>query len=569
MKNLLKTLFVGLVVAFSMATIFGADTNELALIPLPQKVQQLDGVFTLTPQTRIYANGASRKTAEFLAERLRQSTGYPLKVHRKTFFSGVPENSIFFTTKNASTNLGDEGYELNVATNGIVIRAPEQAGLFYGGQTLLQLLPTEIFSTNVVEADWQAPCVQIEDWPRFPWRGLMLDVSRHFHDKTEVESLLDTMALYKMNRFHWHLVDDDGWRLEVKKYPKLTEVGAWRTKVDLARNHAGATRQGGTNAIVDWTKPSPGKFAPDGRYGGYYTEDDIREVVAYATARHIMVIPEIEMPGHCGEVLASYPELGCSGKPYEVEKPGPFHVGVVDPANPQVFVFLDDVLTEVIQLFPGPYIHIGGDEVPKGAWERWPDCQALMQKEGLENEGQLQTWFTKQIVAFLSAHGKTPIGWSEVIRGGMTTNVVVMDWIGGGKKAAQAGHDTVMSPADPIDYCYFDHYQSTNYITEPRALGGYLPLSRVYSFEPIPEGLAPEFQSHVLGPQGNLWAEYVASLPYMQYMMFPRACAMAEVGWSAKDARNWDDFQQRLAVNEQRLDKLGVNYRHNGGVVEY
>ncbi|HXC34247.1 MAG TPA: family 20 glycosylhydrolase [Candidatus Acidoferrales bacterium] len=584
MKHIAKNwLFVAFVVVLTAAATaaFGADAsaNGLALVPLPQKVQRMDGAFTLNAQTRIYTDAASRKTAEFLAQRLRQSTGYPLPVHRK-IIGGIPPNSIFFTTKHANKAVGDEGYDLTVSPIGVVIRAPTEAGVFYGGETLMQLFPPEIFSTNVenhpvirgellfaadtnfstniVSAVWQAPCVQIEDWPRFSWRGVMLDVSRHFYNKTEVEAILDTMALYKLNRFHWHLVDDDGWRLEVDKYPKLTEIGAWRHDVQLQRTHRTDDEP---TAHPAWTQASADKFGPDGKYGGFYTPQDIREVVAYAAARHIMVVPEIEMPGHSGEVVASYPELGCSGKPYDVEKPGPFHVGVLDPANPEVFTFLDNVLDEVFELFPGPYVHIGGDEVPRGAWNRYDDCRALMQKEGLENEGQLQTWFTTKMVSYISAHGKTPIGWSEAIRGGITTNLVVMDWIGGGKKAAEQGHDAIMTPSSPVDYAYFDHYQSTNHLTEPRAIGGYLPLSRVYAFEPVPEGLPADLQSHILGPQGNLWTEYVASLPHAQYMIFPRACAMAEVGWSAKDARNWDDFQKRMTMDEQRLDKLGVNYR--------
>jgi hexosaminidase len=561
----MRKLFAAVVLSLLTVTAFADGTNGLALIPLPQKVQRLDGTFTLTPQTRIYADHASRKTAEFLAQRLRQSTGYPLKVHRKISSGALPPNAIFFTTRNADTNLGAEGYELTVATNGVVIRAPTQTGVFYGGETLLQLLPPEIFSTNLVTANWSAPCVQIEDWPRFPWRGLMLDVSRHFYNKDEVETVLDEMALYKLNHFHWHLVDDDGWRLEVKQYPKLTQTGAWRNHVDLARNHPGATRKGGENANPAWTKPAANKFSPDGQYGGFYTPEDIKEVVAYAAARHIMVVPEIEMPGHSGAVLASYPELGVSGKPYEIERPGPFHVGVLDPSNPDTYTFLETVLDEVFKLFPAAYVHIGGDEVPKGAFLKSPGCVALMEKEGFTNEFQLQSYLNKRIEKYLNAHGKTLIGWSEILKGGLSPNAVVMDWIGGGKKAAEAGHDAVMSPADPTDYCYFDHYQSTNnYLTEPRGIGGYLPLSRVYSFKPVPDDLSPELQSHILGPQGNLWTEYVASLAHVQYMIFPRAIAMAEVGWSAKDARNWDDFCQRLGVDEKRLNELDVNYRPGG-----
>jgi hexosaminidase len=560
MKLMNKTLFSFAVLLLTILAI-AARASDLALIPWPQKVTQSDGSFTLTPQTRIYADHPSLKTAQFLAQRLRASTGYPLKVHWK-ISSSIPSDAILFTTKNADTNLGSEGYELSVTSNSIVIRAPTQAGLFYGGQTLRQLLPPQIFSTNVVSnISWQAPCVQIEDWPRFGWRGQMLDVSRHFYNKDEVETLLDDMSLYKLNRFHWHLVDDDGWRLEVKKYPKLTEIGAWRQHVPLERNHRTDNE---INVWPDWIKPSADKFGPDGRYGGFYTPQDIREVVAYAAARHIMVVPEIEMPGHSGAAIAAYPELGCTGAPYQIERPGIFHTGVLDPAKPEVYTFLQDVLSETFALFPGPYVHIGGDEVPRGAWDQYPDCQALMKQQGIAvtNEAALQTWFTERMVGFISAHGKTPIGWSEVMRGGLATNVVIMDWIGGGAKAANAGHDAIISPSEPVDYAYFDHYQSTNHTVEPRAIGGYLPLSRVYAFDPMPTNLPPSLQSHILGPQGNLWCEYVAALPHAQYMIFPRACAMAEVAWSDQSARNWDDFTRRLTVDEQRLDELGVNYRH-------
>jgi hexosaminidase len=559
---MLKKSFFLFAVCIFTATAFADDNNDLGLIPQPQKFQRQDGTFTLTSKTRIYSDHSSRTTAKFFADRLRQSTGYPLKIHSKPIFSAPSTDAILFTTKDANTNLGPEGYELTVGANGVIVRAPTQTGLFYGGETLMQLLPTEIFSTNIVTRDWTVPYVQIQDWPRFPWRGLMLDVSRHFYNKDEVKAVVDEMALYKLNYFHWHLVDDDGWRLQVKQYPKLTETSAWRQHVDLARNHPGATRAGGENAQFDWTKPTADKFAPDGRYGGFYTPDDIREVVAYAAARHITVVPEIEMPGHEGSVLAAYPELSVTKTPYEVERPGPFHVGVMDPANPDTYVFLETVLDEVFKLFPGPYVHIGGDEVPNGALRKSPACIALMQKEGFTNEFQLQSYLNERIEKYVNAHGKTLIGWSEILKGGLSPNAVVMDWIGGGKKAAEAGHDAVMSLADPIDYCYLDHYQSTNHLTEPRGIGGYLPLSRVYAFEPIPAGLPENLQHHILGPQGNLWCEYVASLPHAQYMIFPRACAMAEVGWSAKDARNWDDFQERLAVDEKRLNELNVNYRH-------
>jgi hexosaminidase len=539
-------------ISFFTATAFAADTNELALIPLPQKVQRLDGSFTLTPQTHIYADWSSRKTANLIVVRMRKSTGYPLKIRH----SSTPHvNAILFTTQNANPNLGPEGYELIVTTNSIVIRAPTQAGLFYGGQTLLQLLPAEVFSSNVVTANWQVPCVDIEDWPRFQWRGLMLDVSRHFFNKSEVEAILDEMAFYKLNFFHWHLTDDQGWRIQIKKYPKLTEIGAWRGQVNFVA-HSNETFQ-----HPAWSQPTPDKFASDSSYGGFYTQKDIRDVVACAAARHITIVPEIEMPGHAEAALAAYPQYSCvsfSGNDLRG------HKGIYDPSNPETFVFLDNILCEVFELFPGPYVHIGGDEVQTNYWHDNTNCQALMKREGLADEHALQSWFTARMEKYINAHGKTLVGWSEILRGGLPTNAVVMDWIGGAKDAAKTGHDAVMAPSEPIPYCYFDYYQSTNHATEPRAIGKYLPLRQVYSFEPMPAGLPAEFQSHILGAQGNLWTEYVPSLSHAQYMIFPRECAMAEVTWSAPDARNWDDFYQRLMANEKCLDELGVNYRPGG-----
>jgi hexosaminidase len=538
-------------ISFLTATAL-ADTNNLALIPWPQKVLQMDGSFILTPQTRICADWSSRETADFFAERLRQSTGFPLKIHH----SKTPRtNAILFTTKNANTNLGPEGYEFLVSTNSIVICAPTQAGLFYGGQTLLQLLPPEVFSSNVVTANWRVSCIYIEDWPRFQWRGLMLDVSRHFFNKSEVEDVLDEMAFYKLNRFHWHLTDDQGWRIQIRQYPKLTEIGAWRDKFNFV------PPSNETFQHPAWSQPTADKFAPNGNYGGFYTQNDIREVVAYAAMRHIVIVPEIEMPGHAEAALAAYPQYSCvtfSGNDLRG------HKGIYDPSNPETFVFLDNILSEVFKLFPGPYVHIGGDEVQTNYWHDNTNCQALMKREGLTDEHELQSWFTARMEKYISAHGKTLVGWSEILRGGLPTNAVVMDWIGGAKDAAEAGHDAVMAPSEPVPYCYFDYYQSTNHATEPRAIGKYVPLRQVYSFEPMPAGLPVEFQSHILGAQGNLWTEYVPSLPHAQYMIFPRECAMAEVTWSAKDTHNWDDFYQRLMENEKCLDELGVNYRPGG-----
>jgi hexosaminidase len=541
---MMKKIIAGLASTFLTATAFAAGADVPSIIPLPQQMERLEGSFQLAPATRIYPDSASMQTGKFLAAHLTKSTGFRFKVVRKNMsdLKMAAANGIWLTTNDASATLGDEGYKLTVTTNSVIIRARTQAGLFYGVQTLLQLLPPEIFSTNVVSGvNWQIPCVQIQDWPRFKWRGLMLDVSRHFFTKPEVEQLLDAMALHKINMFHWHLTDDQGWRIQIKKYPKLTSMGAWRDGVGFGLP---------TNSTT--------AYGPDGRYGGFYTQKEIREVVAYAAARHITVVPEIEMPGHSLAALAAYPQFGTGDGPFTIPVKGGVNPGIYSPAKDGTFEFLDNVLAEVFPLFPGKYVHIGGDEVPPGPWEKDAACQALMKREGLKTPAELESWFIRRIETFVNAHGKTLIGWSEIARGGLAKNAVVMDWIGGGREAASAGHDVVMTPTA---YCYFDHYQSLDHSTEPRAIGGYLPLSKVYSFEPIPADLPPEMQKHILGAQGNVWTEYIPNLKHVEYMTFPRLSALAEVTWSAKDARNFSDFTQRLKTDDQRLNEMGVNYR--------
>ncbi|MGO9585244.1 MAG: beta-N-acetylhexosaminidase [Limisphaerales bacterium] len=540
----MKSKIAGSIFLLLAATIFASDTNSPAIIPQPQKLELRAGAFKLAPDTKIFASPGSIETANQLAATLRRSTGYPLKVSTRLFSGKAVPGGILLTTRSASTNLGTEGYELTVAPNAIVIRAPTQAGLFYGAQTLVQLLPPDILSTQrVANANWQMPCIQIEDWPRFQWRGLMLDVSRHFFTRLEVEQLLDAMALLKLNTFHWHLTDDQGWRIEIKQYPKLTQIGAWRPGVGF-----------------DLDPKSTTAYGPDGRYGGFYTQDDIREVVAFAAARHITIVPEIEMPGHSSAALAAYSQFSCTGGPFTPQLTGGVFHGIYCTGNEETYVFLQNVLAEVFRLFPGQYIHIGGDEVPTDEWRHCPKDQSVIQREGLKNESGLESYFIRRMEKFINAHGRTLVGWSEIRQGGLAQNAVVMDWIGGAVEAASAGHDVVMTPmAD----CYLDHYQSKDHATEPRALGGFLPLDQVYSFEPIPANLAPQYQRHILGAQGNLWTEYIPSLSHAEYMVFPRECALAEVTWSAKSSRDWNDFTRRLQRQYERFDQLGINYRHN------
>ena len=534
----------GLLLSLRVLGAIAATADATAIIPLPQSVESRAGEFKLQPATRILADASSRGTGEYLAERLRKSTGYPLKAEIAPGVQ-VPKWSILLTTKDAKAGRGAEAYELTVAPDSVVVRASDQAGLFYGVQTFLQLLPPQVYSAQpVCDRTWRIPCVEIEDEPRFKWRGFMLDVSRHYFAKDEVKRLLDLMALHKLNTFHWHLLDGIGWRIEIKRYPRLTEIGAWRKGIGY-----------------ELDPKSSSAYGPDGRYGGYYTQADIRELVGYAQARHISIVPEIEMPGHCRSALSAYPELSCFGGPYNTEPDAkPPTSAVYCVGNEETFEFLQNVLAEVIALFPGKYIHIGGDEVNKDNWKRCSKCQERMRAEGLKTEHELQSYFVRRIERYIASRGRTLIGWSEIREGSLAQHAAVMDWIGGAAEAAAAGHDVVMSPTN---YCYLDYWQSTNHATEPLAFGGDLPLAKVYAFEPVPANLDPRYAFRILGAQGNLWTEYVPSLQHAEYMAFPRLCALAEVNWSPKTYRNYDDFTRRLQVHAQRLDQLEVNYRRN------
>jgi hexosaminidase len=449
-----------------------------------------------------------------------------------------------FLSRGGRADLGPEGYELSVTPAAVSVTAIGPAGAFYGIQTLLQLLPPEAFgSAGTAGRPLTVPCLRLEDKPRLPWRGMMLDVSRHFFPKDFVKSVIDSLAFHKMNVFHWHLTDDQGWRLEIKKYPRLTEIGAWR--VDREDRHWN-----------DRPAQQPGEQAT---YGGFYTQEDVREIVAYAAARQVTVVPEIEMPGHCLAALAAYPELSCTGGPFTVSPGGYWPImDVYCPGNEKTFAFLEDVLTEVIALFPGDYVHIGGDEVDKTHWKTCPKCQARMKKEGLKSEEELQSWFIRRIERFLNGRGRKLIGWDEILEGGLAPNAAVMSWRGheGGIAAAKAGHPVVMTPTS---FCYFDYYQG-DAAGEPLSIGGFVPLSKVYSFEPVPPELSAEEGAFVIGLQANLWAEYISTPAHSQYMTYPRLAAMAEAGWTAKEGRNWDEFRERLEIQLLRYDALGFNW---------
>ena len=535
MKMVLKTLLWVSLLAAGCGSASAGD--QVCLIPAPLQVEKCPGQFQLASTDQIVVDREFRHEAELLAAQLRSATGYPVPIS-----SRGRGHDLVLTRSGADSALGAEGYTLSLTPTNAVIRATTGAGIFYGCQSLLQLLPPQIFASQMVSGiSWVAPCVEIRDQPRFAWRGFMLDVSRHFFSVSEVETVIDLMSRYKLNTFHWHLVDDQGWRIEIKKYPKLTSVGAWRCGVNfgLASNSTTA-------------------YDTHGRYGGFYTQAQIREVVAYAAARHVTIVPEIEMPGHSIAALAAYPQFSCTGGPFSPDQNGGVFAGIYNVSDEATYQFLGDILREVARLFPGKFIHIGGDEVPKKTWHDSPACQAFMKTHGLQDEKALQAYFTGRIESLVNATGKRIIGWSEIREGGLTPRAALMDWIGGGLESAASGHDVVMTPAK---FAYFDYYQSTNHALEPKAIGGYLPLQKVYlGFEPIPAGLAPALSSHVLGGQANLWTEYIPNLAQVEYMMFPRLGALAEVTWSPAH-RDWEDFKARTAQNELRLDALRVNYR--------
>jgi len=541
---ILAVAIIGLLpVTGSAAISKAAETNRISVIPEPMEIKPACGQFTLKYKTAIYAESGSasvKAIANYLAEQLRPATGFSLVVLDDSKGSSAAD-SILLTTKDADKDLGKEGYELVVTKNNIVLRAPHPAGLFYGVQTIRQLLPPQIESRKkIVDTCWTIPCVQIKDKPRFGWRGSLLDCCRQFMSVDFLKRYIDLLAYHKMNRFHLHLTDDPGWRIEIKKYPKLTEIGAWR------------------NTGPGYLRPPEDPPQTDQIYGGYYTQRDMKDIVAYAKSRFVTVVPEIEMPGHSSSALAAYPELSCTGGPFKVKNTMGISKDIYCPGNEKTFEFLEDVLSEVVELFPSLYIHIGGDECPKDRWQQCPKCQARIKTEGLKDEHELQSYFVKRIEKILLAKGRRLIGWDEILEGGLAPQATVQSWRGmkGAIAAATSGHDTIVSPTT---HCYFDYPHSKKEAASFPDWMGILPAEKVYSFEPVPEALTAEQQRHILGGEGNVWTE-TAPQEEIDSRAYPRLTALAEVLWSPKESRNWTDFSSRMQAHYKRFDILGVDY---------
>lgn len=512
-------------VLFSTLLLIGnscSERKEIDVIPMPRSVEYHSGNFTISPETKFYTN-LSAESRQALTDYL-----------EGTSLSSVPfaesatgNNGIELNLCDSSIVTGNEAYRIEIVKKGVRLSANTETGIFYGLQTLLQLLNNGDNKT--------LPALTINDSPRFPYRGLHLDVSRHFFDKEFVKKQLNAMAYFKMNRLHWHLTDGAGWRIEIKKYPRLTSFAAWRP----------------FDKLNDWWVEGRTFCEQDDprAVGGYYTQDDIREVVAYAAERHITIIPEIEMPGHSEEVLATYPELSCSGKPYVNAD---FCIG-----TEKTFEFLEDVLLEVIDLFPSEYIHIGGDEASKSSWKTCPRCQKRMADEHLNSVDELQSYMIHRIEKFLNDHGRKIIGWDEIIEGGLSPTATVMSWRGeeGGIKAVKAGNQAIMTPGK---YCYLDAFQDAPN-TQPMAIGGYLTLEKVYSFEPVPDSLSTKEAELILGVQGNVWTEHIPTPEHYEYMIYPRILALAEIGWSPSEVKKWDNFHTRALQAVNILREQGYN----------
>jgi hexosaminidase len=530
-----------------LAVMAGCDQKEMnppekySVIPKPVELVMGSGSFVIDDKTKLTITPSDESTAPvtaFLAEMIRRSADVPLPVEEG---SGRGRNRIFMAV-DSSLAISREGYTLMVTGKRVELRSPSPAGLFRGVQTLRQLMPPQVEVEGGLTGEVlpQVPACFITDEPRFSYRGMHLDVCRHFFTVDEVKRYLDILALHKFNTFHWHLTDDQGWRIEIKKYPELTATGSQRKET--------LTGHGGRPPFTYDGKP----------HGGYYSQEEAREIVRYAAERYITVIPEIEMPGHAVAALASYPWLSCTGNKIEVQTRWGVMEDVFCAGRDTVFAFLEGVLDEVMEIFPSEYIHIGGDECPKTRWEKCSACQQRIREESLSDEHELQSWFITRIEKYLNSHGRKIIGWDEILEGGLAPDATVMSWRGirGGIEAARMGHDAIMTPTT---HAYLDYYQGEP-AGEPLAIGGYLPLERVYSFEPLPDELNADEQKHILGLQGNLWTEYISTMSYLEYMTFPRAFAIAETAWTPYLKKDFEEFLARLDVLKERYDLMHVNY---------
>jgi hexosaminidase len=526
-----------IVCLFLIQAFFSCSRKEdvpqtLSIVPEPHHIEMEDGSFVIDRDTRIVVDTHEedmQRIAESINERFRKAAGYDLEVTSEM----TMDHAIFFM----NAGMPHESYSIHVEPNRVVVDYGDPAGAFYAVQTILQMLPPEIFAESKQPGiDLSIPCCRIADEPRFKYRGMHIDCSLHFFDIDFLKRYIDLMAMHKVNVFHWHLTDDQGWRLEIKKYPLLTEKGQWRKETVI-----GSLRSG----VYDGQK-----------YGGYYTQDEVRELVKYAAERYVTIIPEIEMPGHALAALACYPQLGCTGGPYETATKWGIFKNVFCPKE-ETFKFLEDVMDEVIELFPSEVIHIGGDECPKARWKECPNCQALIKKLGLKDEYELQSYFIQRMEKYLNSKGRQIIGWDEILQGGLAPNAKVMSWLGeeGGIKAAQQHHDVVMAPYQKY---YLDYWQADP-DCEPLAQEGLTTLKTMYEYDPVPDTLTVEEESYIMGVEGCLWTEYIPTPARAEYMAYPRMCAIAETGWSSQE-KDWDSFRRRLEYHLHRLDALKVDY---------
>jgi hexosaminidase len=511
-----------------MMMMLTANTQEINIIPKPVSIKTSKEKFIINPFTKIIEAGSGlHKSALFISDYIKNVYGIQLPIVKN---NGIWDNAIVLNYDRLDNSIAG-AYNLEITKTKIYIGSDNEAGLFYGAQTLIQLLPLEYKKSLAV------PQVKIFDAPRFAYRGLHLDCGRHFFDVAFIKKYIDFIAMYKLNTFHWHLTEDQGWRIEIKKYPRLTEVGAWRDGTIIGRY--------------------PGKGNDSTKHGGYYTQAQIKEIVQYAADRYITVIPEIEMPGHSMAALAAYPELGCTGGPYAVQQTWGVFDDVYCAGNEKTFSFLQDVLDEVMELFPSKYIHIGGDECPKTRWKTCPKCQQRIKDNNLKDEHALQSYVIQRIEKYVNSKGRQIMGWDEILEGGLAPNASVMSWRGeeGGIDAAKQHHTVVMTPGA---WCYFDHSQTKN--EDSVTIGGYLPIEKVYGYEPIPASLSADEANFVLGAQANVWTEYMSNPNKVEYMIFPRLAAMSEVLWSSKQNRDWNDFEKRLMNEFNKYDFLKLNY---------